>query len=379
MINQTTVIQLSNNLIKMLTGFVNRDDVSVVLAQQMKIQNLDDLKNDPSIFDNFLKHAKDTFKGDFGPFIILYPPMGFTSVSVSEDAVINKSGGETLQISDYQSCYRRGLKKGNQKTDKKSIYCVPYKFVIDDGNELNDFAPNITTESFCVDMDVEMIDKLTFKDYQTIIENLPYKPKLEMVSTYPISLYLQTKEKVKEYITLEMEEDFSYLSYFNENRLVSSYILKTSVNSILNQSLTKLKCDYDRAKLLFAIANPGSIDNVDYQTKENLSIEDISNVFYKKYEDVAKEISSLLQGIDKNVEIFLYGDREIINSSYFYLSRYIENKIKIYDPVIIGSGDGSYLDCISTILVSALPYQFTSSQNRKKTEEYHLSRIDFSR
>lgn len=379
MINQTTVIQLSNNLIKMLTGFVNRDDVSVVLAQQMKIQNLDDLKNDPSIFENFLKRAKDTFKGDFGPFIILYPPMGFTSVSVSEDAVINKSGGETLQISDYQSCYRRGLKKGNQKTDKKSIYCVPYKFIIDDGNELNDFAPNITTESFFVDMDVEMIDESIFKDYQPIIENLPYKPKLEMVSTYPISLYLQTKEKVKEYITLEMEEDFSYLSYFNENRLVSSYILKTSVNSILNQSLTKLKCDYERAKLLFAIANPGSIDNVDYQTKENLSIEDISDVFYKKYEDVAKEISSLLQGIDKNVEIFLYGDREIINSSYFYLSRYIENKIKIYDPVIIGSGDGSYLDCISTILVSALPYQFTSSQNRKKTEEYHLSRIDFSR
>lgn len=376
---QVSIIEFNPTDVKFSTGYIHSGKFCLLQCSSIENFSLENAKSNEETLKKLITDAKKSLQIDMGPFIVLYPPQDLNIVELDDDTYTVGDNGYYLSINDYLSCTKRMLRKAKSE-HKKALYCAPYAFYIDNDVMLHEFASGLKTESFYVKADVFQINDEIYTKYSNLLTSAMIRPKLELVSTYPIGNYISSTNEEKDFVTLKMDENYSYFSIFKDGRLKKTIELKNTFKNCFLEAATMLDIDYKRCKELFTLLGFTTDVGFMYQSDENITPDKLNETLQVCFKPLIEEINENLNDLDSNTKIYLYGVYNLIDKLYPYLKENISNQIINYKKRIIGSADGSYLDCVLSIYLATLPYQQTSYINNSKEEDaFKLKQATISR
>lgn len=383
--NKVTVIEMTPTFIRLLCGYTLNNNVYVLQALEGEDFTLEEglpvVREAADSLRLLIENAKKTLnETDIGPFILALPPYRFAA-SESFSTTATADTNSVLSLNDYKNCINRAMKE--KKThDNTAIYCAPFRFSTDNNDALFQYPEQCLTNAFAIYADVHTIDSTYYKRYKEILNKAQVEPYLEIVSTYGSSYFIDSfRPNMSHYLLLDLEKEYSYLSYVDSGRLKLSVPLKENINNVLQVSSQTLHIPVKKVEELMQIYGFFSTPGFDYYMENGLSLKDTSSCFMASFRPIAMEVQEMIQRYDISLEVplIIYGAGAQIEELSGLFMKLLSRNCSTFEPHIFGAQGGSYDNCLGAILLSSLPYQKAEDYRSKEYNEFHLHGSGFDR
>ena len=381
---QITVIEFTPCNIKLLSGYQMKDRLYVLQSLEGEILPLnpegypkkEDLKES---LIALLATARKQLPVDIGPLVFLYPPYGFKAKEISESSPTGNAENK-IRDEDYRSCTIRAMKtKPFPETDP--IYLVPFNFKVDTCPTLSTFPLGKTSSALEVDGDVHFLNREAFTHYQGIVSSVSLKPYLQMVSTYSGFEYLTRYESERNYLILELQNNYTYFSEIKSGRLFSSSVIKENLSSVLERFSNTLGVSVERGKELMMTFGFLQKLEFEYVTDEGFALDTIFTALCKAFMPLLRELATFIadNGVAENVPVLITGTGIDIFGLEQYVSYALKRNARISRAKELGAETGVYNATLGAIAVSNLDYQMKRDSFRRTESDDKLKSTVFDR
>ncbi len=380
---QLTAIEFTTHNLRLLTGYCNGDSIFVMQClegENLKIaQNgLPDKSELNTSLMTLLNKAKSQLNLDAGPLIFLYPPIGFSTMEVSENTP-TASEDNRLAKSEYKSCYFRALKRVTP--EKQNVYFAPYSFKVDSQVALDHFPLGTQTRSLEVDGDIHQIDSFAYQHFQSVIDESGLKPYIEMVSPYAATQFILLSYQHPSYLLLNLEHDYTMLSFVRNRRMVASTLLKNDLQILLRSYAETLGVTRERAEELIRTFGFLPKFDFDYQTDEGFRLDLLSQTLFKAAIPMIKEVRNLAdqQSVPNEVPILLSGTGSEIFGIEACFNSSLHRETSLFGKKVLGVPNSSFLPSLGAIRAGFYNYQQGTESYRRKQLDSELKAAKFDR
>lgn len=384
--NNRTVIEITPVSLRVLTGTVKEQSVYVIDSVETgKIGK----ENGYFIEREFVlelqqalnKIRKDTAV-DLGPYIVLYPPIGF-SIGTDRGDIYLGDEQNGVRRSDYESCIARAKDKCRNLNDGRHLLnCAPFQFATNLQQGLNLFPLGTSAKQIAVDFDLHFISD----DYYKVMHDMIYKalgmnPHLELISTYAHSSYLKLSGLMDEYLLADLDWDYTYVSHVKQNRIVASSKIDLGIKDIIDKCANRLKVSQERCKELIETYNFTDNPHFMFRTEEGLDLKDTCKVFCEEFQALAQALYDSISdwNVDENVSLLLSGYGSTIENIDGLFARLLARNCAEVDRKVLGLTKGTFDSLLGAIYLSSLKYQPTMEQAKKKMETMKFGGVGFDR
>lgn len=370
MANYVTAIELSSSGIKLVVGYVYQDKVYVMHASEGEPLSVDkeDLINQSEAeksLSSLLAEARRVIGNDLGSSIALLPPDGFRMKEDTESTMTVSSDSKIVQL-DYANCISM-IKKAVKEEGSEVIYCDPLHFETD-SNESMSFPLGETSDKIYVTADAHLLPKSRYNRYIQILRDLDIFPYLTLLSPLGGLTFIKSTNPPKEYISLDIERDYSYITHIRNNHMVDSGRIPFGIDNGNKNVSIMLSTTLDRASelrhLFGFVAKKECISN---PVPEVADAEELYNTFRESFSPIIEGIETFIKGkaISEGAPIVLYGlakDEEGLDA---YLKSSLNRAIYTIKNTIIGARKQSYINCLGGIICSYYPFQTPASDVKR--------------
>ncbi len=383
---QLTVIEFTPNSIKLLSGYQMKGQIYVLQCLEGEKLPIDE-NGFPKSSDlkesllTLIATARKQSNVDLGPLVILYPPCGFAKMKVKET---NMTGNveNRITVDDYRTCSIRAMKV-TPPVETESLYFVPFNYGVDDCSNLVDFPLNRSSNGLEVEGDVHFINRNVLAFYQDIIYSAGLKASvyLQMISTYTNANFVGLSESDHNYLLLEMESDYTYLTYVQDKHIMSSHILGESISNATTRFAQSLNITVDRAKELISTFGFLQSLDFDYETEEGFTLLETSNALLKSFLPIYNQIQKVIddEGISTDVPFVVNGSCNSIFGIIYTLKFYLKRPARASIGRVMGAEYGVFDAALGAIDIANKNYQMARNDFRRNESDTKLKMTMFDR
>ena len=379
-----SVIEFTQKNIRLLTGYENNGQLYVMQAlesEDLTIENgLPAAREATDSLLTLINTAKQSCNVDIGPYVLLVPPVEFKTAEVNGFSA-TASMSDTLTIDDYNACAARAFKSSTSGKER-TIFSAPFIFEIDDRQKFKDFPVNVKAKNMSANFDTIVINADNYEFYKSILKNCGIVSSLDCISSFTGAKLIEKYLPDSSYLLLELQKEYSYLTYMNNGRIKFSIILDHSLETVVKAAGKKLNVDFERANYFlntFAFFAP--VGGYEYYTDENLTLTEVRNVLMNSFRDIAIDIQKAIEANDiaSTVPLVISGPGATIDEIAGLFSHLLARDSKAFLPHIFGAQDEVYVDSLGAIYMSNFPYLDIPVQGRKISLNNQLRSAGFDR
>lgn len=384
---QLTIIEFTPDSIKLLSGYYMKDKVKVL--QCLEGEKLSLTENGfPKANDlresllTLMAKAREQSKVDLGPLVVLYPPYDFANMEVRESNITGNAENR-ITYADFKSCSIRATKV-TPPLETEAINFVPFRYRTDNVSELTDFPLNQSSTSLEVEGDVHFMNRNILSFYRDVIQSAGLKSSiyLQMVSTYASSYFVTKTDSDSNYLLLEMQPDYSYITYVENKHVLASYIVKEGISHVIARYANMLNISEERAKEL--ISTFGFMKNLEfeYETDEGFTLSELSNTLLKAFLPTFEKIRNAMDrygDIDMQIPMVLTGVANSIFGIESGLNYYYKRNTRVFKGRAMGAECGVYDAALGAIGIANKNYQLPREQFHRSESDSQLKSTMFDR
>jgi len=375
--NLVTVIEFASSGIRLVSGYSFHGKVYVTSSLEGEPLPLDnkgfiDKKEAEQSLAILINTAKNQGTKETGAFIALLPPVDFKSVEEEGHSTTIDTSSRITQT-DFINCINI-INKEVKEEGKQIIYDDPYLFLDDSKMTYTQFPIGKASDQLTVRADAQMISKDSFDHYMSILKDLQCPPYIVLCSTMGAVSFMKASNCPDDFISLDLEKDFSYLSFVREKRLKDSFALSYSLNSLVSKASQVLSLKEDRIRELITTYGLDSNPGFEFKTSEGLTLERISGALKEGLSDIRDSLSEYIRKLELNdtVPLVIYGPGGDILHLDKYLSYELKRPVLYFTSKVIGARSKTFLNCLGAIRISSLPYSGEVALARKKIENEQM-------
>lgn len=383
---QLTVIEFTPNSIKLLSGYQMKKQIYVLQCLEGEKLSLTEngFPKNTDLKESLLTliaTARKQLKIDLGPLVVLYPPCDFARMGVKENNVTGNVDSR-ITVDDFRTCSIRAMKV-TPPVETESLYFVPFSYGVDDCSNLVDFPLNRCSNGLEVEGDVHFINRNVLSFYQDIIYSAGLKASvyLQMISTYANSNFVSLIESDENYLLLEMESEYTYLSFVKNKHVMSSHILRESLSEVTKRFAETLHISNDRAKEL--ISTFGFLQNLEfeYETEEGFTLAQVSNTLLQSFLPLYKQIQEIIdeEEISANVPFVINGSCNSIFGIDYALKFFFKRGARASKGRVMGADYGVFDAALGAIDIANKNYQVPRNNFRRNESDTKLKMTMFDR
>lgn len=383
--NLITVIDFSASGLRLVTGYYFKGSVYVLQAMEgepihRNLQGFLDKKETEDSLSLLLQEAKRKLKNELGVYIALLPPDGFLVKSDEGKSATVDTSSRITQM-DYVNCINQINKK--TKTDHKHIvYDDPFLFGDDNKRNQDSFPEGNASDQLEVHADSQMVDDASFSYYESILKDLHLDIYMYFIAPFCTVSFINFFEVPSSYVLLDIEKNYSYLSYVYERRMNESIQLSFGIDDIVSSAKDTLKRLDEEKTLeylnLFGLRNESGFV---FQTEEGITLKDTSGAFEKALIPLLDATDSMLKRHEagREVPLILSGPGSDIEELDGYFVKELKRETSIFFNKVIGARNKVYANCLGAILISSYKYQTPIQEARRKEGDTTFLNHSFSR
>ncbi len=383
---QLTIVEFTPNSIKLLSGYYMKDKVKVLQCLEGEklplsengLPKANDLRE--SLLTLMAK-AREQSKVELGPLVVLYPPYKFANMEVRESNVTGNAEN-CITYADFRSCSIRATKV-TPPVETEAVNFVPFRYSIDGIPDMTEFPLNKTSTSLEIDGDVHFMNRNVLSFYKDVIQSTGLKSSiyLQMVSTYASSYFVSANDKDYNFLLLEMQSDYTYITYVRNNHVMASYVVKEGISQVTARYAKLLNMTDERAKEL--ISTFGFLKNLqfEYQTDEGYDLLHLSNTLLKAFLPTFDKIQAAINeyDIDIQIPIVLTGIANGIFGMESGLAFYFKRSVRVFKGRAMGAECGVYDAALGAIGIANKNYQAPRDQFQRSESDSQLKSTMFDR
>jgi hypothetical protein len=382
--NLVTAIEFASSGIRLVSGYCFHGKVYVTGALEGDALPLDKdgrlaKKETEQSLAILLSAAKKQGTKEIGALIVCLPPDGFVvksgdgrSTTVDPESRIDKI--------DFTNCVNM-INKEVKADGKTVVFDDPFSFTDDNKHSYQTFPIGVKSDQLLVSADAEMIDSDSYQHYQQILQDLSLSPYLRLVSPMCGTSFINAFNAPESYLALDIEKDFSYLSYVQDKRLLDSKTLKGGVSMALSQASALLSVSPERASEFLNLYGFAADAGFGYFTDEKKTLKDIAAAFRAGFDPLRKDIQDFAQekGVTAEQPLILFGPGSDIQGLDRFLTESLSRNVIIFTSKIIGARNKVFLNCLGAIRVTSNAYLGEVASARRRESDDAMKKSSFSR
>lgn len=381
-----TAIEFNGEGIRLLSGYALKSDgrsrISVVAAKKspLLLPEADghlERKAASTALRNLIKETESQLGKKLSNFIILLPPDGY---SYKEAENGNSTVGERVVQHDYQNIASMIYKEA-KSPEAATVYCRPLSFVIDNNQKREEFPLGVKSEYLGVKAEVHRIDRDTFDHYRKIVSDASITPYFYLVSPFALDSYLLSFDPPKTFLTLDVEEEYTSLAYYDDPHLSFAENLPfglhdgiTKAAEILGVS-EEVASDYAR---LFGFRKEAGFP---YYTDEKKTLAEISAAFQEAFTPLTQQLKNEIAktGAKEDVNLIFVGEASRMEGLDAFLGSGLGRKVLLFTEYPIGAREKGYLSLLGALQIASYPYQKPIEENQRSESQGVFQHSVFSR
>lgn len=379
--NIISVIELSPSGIKLVVGYVFQGKVFVLDSLLGEPIRLDEngFLNKKEAQDSIrvlISTAQGTLKLSLENFVVLFPPDEFLS---KEGKNSNYIVGDSVTQKDYANCINM-ISKQSKEDNLSVVYVDPISFATDLEGSSKEFPIGKRTENFAVYADVHMISKVTFDYYNQMLSEIGIRPYLRLIAPFACISFLNSFKAPLSYFYIQLERNYSYLSFSKDKRLLFSKSFGKGTDDIYSYAKDKLNVSFERMKELSALFGLNNDPTFPFKTREKKTLMEVSDALKEGasfFEEFKKEMNSI--DPSNSFPVILLGESSKIDGFNVFLSGLLQRDVLSFTPKVIGARSESFIPCLGGIRITSNSFMPLISVNKIKEQNETFTRSSFSR
>ena len=382
--NNITVIDFTLSGIRLIYGYFFHGKVYVLQSLESSTLPLDEngylsSKETTEVLNMLLTTLKEQTESDVNTVIPLYPANGFVVKQSSSTVATIDQTSHILQM-DFINCCSMINKENKDKTTK-IIYNEPIRFYDDYRREYVDFPLGIQSDHLSVSCYSHLINIDVYEHYRSILNSLNLNIYFELVSPVAASMFINYFDAPNDYISLDLEKEYIYLSHISNHHILDSKYIKYGLNHITQTFANKMGIQLDRAEELINLFGLNDDTPFKFQTEDKFTVSDINSNLSGSFKTLIDYLNNYIttNNISADTPLILYGLGGDIVSITTLLSQSLNRQVKLFSPTVIGARSKSFVSCLGAIRASEFKYQASLNETKKFENNINYTRGRFYR
>ena len=382
MANNVTAIELSNDGIRVVTGYCYQDRlyiISAVKGEPLSLNQDGRISADEAVssLTALLKYNNDISGINAGPFIVSIPPE-----NVEFKCGNSQTGTVTSQISsiDYQNCVSIFTKE-NAVGGGTIISVMPNLFK--DSNEMSyiEFPSGVTSSRLYLEADAVIVPTEAYEYYKGILAKCGVFPYLYYISSLPpMALIEKRVGDFSNYAILNIENRYTYLSVIREKKFAATKVFPYGIDTINNAAAATMKVDPSKAANMRHLFGFASEQDIYRPYPDVKSVKSVNKAFAEGLSSLTEEIHSYLDSLSlPEMPIIMYGQSVDENGLSTVLGNQLDLETFDFTQSIYGAFDQSYVGCLGMIYLSTLPYQIPVQEAKSLQHSEEMKNVSLGR
>lgn len=382
--NNITVVDFTLSGIRVIYGYFFQGKVYVLQSLESSTLPLDEngylsSKEATDVLNMLLTTLREQTKANVNTVIPLYPANGFV-VKQSASTVATIDPTSHIVQMDFINCCSM-INKENKDKSTKIIYNEPIKFYDDYRREYSDFPIGVQSDHLSVKCYSHLISIDVYEHYRSILNSLNLNVYFELVSPVAASMFINYFDAPNDYIALDLEKEYIYLSHISNHHVIDSKYIKYGLNHITQTFANKISQSIERAEELINLFGLSDDSPFKFQTEEKLSVADINLELSHSFRTLIDYLNSYISSnsINNDTPLILYGlGGNILNITSF-LSQSLNKQVKLFSPIVIGARSKSFVPALGALRASEFKYQASLTESKKFENNINFTRGRFYR
>ena len=358
-----TTIEFLPDRIRLLVGYCHQKKIHVLYSAEGEELPFDENflpDKDKAIasLNNLVNKAKRSLvTPTLGAIIVLLPPDDYI---VKEEINRNEGvdGGITIQDFNYSRSAVNKRFKGKDKIHTL-VYDDPILFGTDRGNNY-ELPLGMSADTFSVTFHVHFISTLAYTHFKEIYQAvLDHPSHMTLVSTFAAGGYFKNPHLPHNYFSIQIEKNYTYVSYVDNDHLVSSKIIPFGYDIALVEAENRFHLKTERALELMRLFGLREDAGFEFVTDEGISLKELSQAFKDGLKPLLEELKmETLKASDRDSDsIIFYGQGSKMEGLDHLIGELCDHSVLIINGKVIGCENIQFASHLGAILISDYVYQ----------------------